>query len=173
MENLRNYVQHCGLAIHYFSLPENIEGEGDTRFMKHGINIYSTREELEKDPKFSKRPVFSECTERINLVRTIRKYIEQLSSIHIEIRSLIEDNILKSRAFIEDIIFEYKDVNDNNALGLYACGADSTDPLSEVKIKVSLLLDWDDVRVSLISKNRKLTNNSKHYISGHYLQQGI
>lgn len=166
MENLRNYVQHCGLAIHSFSLPSQWEGDGDSRLMRNGIKIYSTREELGQDPKFSKRPVFAECTDKINLIKSIRKYVEKLSLIHDEIRTLIEGNLSESRNCIEKIISEYKAVNNNDALGIYAYSVDSGDPLGDVTTKVPLLLDWDNVRLNLVKKNKKLTNNSKRYISG-------
>lgn len=169
MENLRNYVQHCGLAIHSFSLPSDWEGEGDSRLMKNCIKIYSSREELGLDPKFAKRPVFFECTDKINLIKSIRKYIEQLSLVHNEIRSLIEKNLAESRKCIENIISEYKILNGNNALGVYAYSVDSGDPLGDVAIKVPLLLDWDNVRLNLVDKNKKLTNISKRYISGNCL----
>lgn len=169
MENIRNYVQHCGLAIHSFSLPMNWEGEGDSRLMKNGIKIYSTREELGQDPKFSRRPVFAECADKINLTKSIRKYIEKLSSIHDEIRTLIEWNLKESRNCIENIISQYKAINDNDALGIYAYSVDSDDPLGHITTKIPLLLDWDNVRLNLIKKNKKLTNNSKRYISGNCL----
>ncbi|MBJ7553428.1 hypothetical protein [Marinomonas spartinae] len=166
MDNLRNYVQHCGLAIHSFSLPSQWEGDGDSRTMRNGIKIYSTREELGQDPKFSKRPVFTECTDKINLVKSIRKYVEKLSLIHDEIRTLIEGNLSESRNCIEKVISEYKAVNNNDTLGVYAYSVDSGDPLGDVTTKVPLLLDWDNVRLNLVKKNKKLTNNSKQYISG-------
>ncbi|MBY7876772.1 hypothetical protein KW414_15690 [Vibrio fluvialis] len=169
MENLRNYVQHCGLAIHSFSLPSQWEGDGDSRLMRNGIKIYSTREELGQDPKFSKRPVFAECADKINLIKSIRKYVEKLSLIHDEIRTLIEGNLSESRNCVEKIISEYKAVNNNNALGIYAYSVDSGDPLGDVTTKVPLLLDWDNVRLNLVKKNKKLTNNSKRYISGNCL----
>jgi len=166
MESLRNYVQHCGLAIHSLSLPSQWEGEDDSRQMRNGVRIFSTLEELGQDPKFSKRPVFKECSEKINLVKAIRKYIERLSIVHSDIRELIESNLIEARANIDGIISKYKSVNNDDALGIYAYGVMSNDPQGQVEIKIPLLLDWDNVRVNLISKNKTLINNSKRYISG-------
>lgn len=169
MDNLRNYVQHCGLAIHSFSLPSQWEGDGDSRLMRNSIKIYSTREELGQDPKFSKRPIFTECTDKINLIKSIRKYVEKLSLIHDEIRTLIEGNLSESLNCIEKIISEYKAVNNNDALGIYAYSVVSGNLFGDVTTKVPLLLDWDNVRLKLVKKNKKLTNNSKRYISGNCL----
>jgi hypothetical protein len=166
MENLRNYVQHCGLAVHSLSLSSRWEGEDDTRQMRNGMGIFATVEELGQDPKFSKRPVFKECPEKINLVKAIRKYIERLSFVHSDIRDLIEKNLLESRSNIEEIISKYKSINNNDALGIYAYGVASDDPQGHVEIKIPLLLDWDNVRINLITKNKTLINNSKRYITG-------
>ncbi|MEZ9906354.1 hypothetical protein AB4343_16135 [Vibrio breoganii] len=169
MENLRNYVQHCGLAIHSFSLPSFWEGEDGSQLMVNKLKIHSTKSELGQDPKFSKRPVFKECSDAIELVFAIRAYVECMSTVHSDIRDLIEPNVNRARADIEDILSDYKQVNSNDTVGTYAYGVASGNPWDKVESKLPLLLDWDNVRISLKAKNKKLTKLSKRYVSGNCL----
>lgn len=169
MENLRNYVQHCGLAVHNLSLPFAWEGEGDFKQMVYKIRIFSTKSELEQDPKFKKRPVFNECSEKIDLIAATRVYIECLSKVHSDIRNLVEKNINQARSSMEAIISEYEQANNGKSLGISAYGVNSDNPLDNVVCEIPLLLDWDNLRINLLDKNKKLTHLSKYYVSSSYL----
>lgn len=91
------------------------------------------------------------------------------SNVHKRIRDLINFNVSLSRADIEDVIHRYKEVNAGDAIGISAYSVEEDDPSSMPIDKISILLDWDNVRLNLNEKNQSSKNMSKWYVSGSYL----
>lgn len=165
MEALRNHVQHYGLAVHSVSLPSKWIGEDENRQFVHQILIYATKAELSHNTDF-KKSVFTEMPEKVELIKAIRIYIGCLSNVHERIRKLIKTNVSLSRANIEDVIHRYRENNSGDSIGLSAYTVEVNDPAAKPTEQVALLLDWDDVRLSLINKNRACQNISRWYVSG-------
>lgn len=165
MEALRNHVQHYGLAVHSISLPIKWVGANEERQLINQMKIYATKVELSQDGDF-KKAVFNEMSEKVELIKAIRTYVGCLSSVHQSIRALIHVNVSLSRANIEDVIHKYKEVNSGNAIGLFAYTVDVDDPSDEPVEKFPLLLDWDNVRLSLVNKNRAFPSIDRWHVSG-------
>ncbi|MCD9463030.1 hypothetical protein CJF25_08520 [Photobacterium phosphoreum] len=168
MEALRNHVQHYGLAVHSLSLPSKWVGENESEQMINQLKINSTKDELSQNKEF-KSSVFSEMPEKVELTKAIRIYIGCFSNVHKRIRDLINFNVSLSRADIEDVIHRYKEVNAGDAIGISAYSVEEDDPSSMPIDKISILLDWDNVRLNLNGKNQSYKNMSKWYVSGSYL----
>ncbi|PSW91239.1 hypothetical protein [Photobacterium iliopiscarium] len=168
MEALRNHVQHYGLAVHSLSLPSKWVGENESKQMINQLKINSTKDELSQNKEF-KSSVFSEMPEKVELTKAIRIYIGCFSNVHKRIRDLINFNVSLSRADIEDVIHRYKEVNAGDAIGISAYSVEEDDPSSMPIDKISILLDWDNVRLNLNEKNQSSKNMSKWYVSGSYL----
>jgi hypothetical protein len=168
MEALRNYVQHRGLAVHltkHDARRTSIEKEG---LREYSTKLFSRKEELENDGSF-KKSVLEEMSGDIELMSTARKYVESINHAHIQIRELVTLDVKNARELIEGVITDYKNVNNGECLGLSAISYKESEPIDEIINKHQLFLEWDDVRIKLTSKNQRLSNLSKSYVTGNCL----
>ncbi|WP_442960864.1 hypothetical protein [Pseudoalteromonas sp. SWYJZ98] len=168
MEALRNYVQHRGLAVHATKHGSRWLPPEENRLMECGTKIFSHKSELENDKAF-KKAVVNEMNGNVELISTTRKYVESINYVHIQIRGLIEESVKNSRELIEGVISSYEDSNNGHSLGLCATAYESGEPIDTIIKRVQVFLDWDNVRIKLESKNRKLTNLSRRYVTGNCL----
>lgn len=161
MEQLRNHVQHCGLAIHKLSMRSKWSGSDQNRKLEYSIDLSCDKEKLTKDKSFKKR-VLENFSEEISLKTTTRSYIESISKIHQELRELIKTSVLLARKEVENAHHKYSCHYSEKLTGLAAYKKDKSKYLD----KIPLLLDWDDVREKLLLRNHPLINQSKkHSIS--------
>ena len=85
-------------------------------------------------------------------------------SVHALARSMIAESVGFARERIEEAHRRYAAVYSESLVGLSACKL-----LNErLSSSISLSLDWDDVRVKLQNRNRKLTNLRKRYVTGRF-----
>ncbi|UTW49610.1 hypothetical protein [Bacterioplanoides sp. SCSIO 12839] len=168
MEALRNYVQHRGLAVHSTSHSSRRTSSGSDGLMEFGIKLFSHRSEFENDSTF-KRPVLREMPDKVDLIGAARKYVESISDCHIQIRDLISDSVAGARAIISGAISKYSAVNNGDCIGLAAQKYQESKPIERLVETVPILLDWDDVRLKLVSKNKRLTNLSKRCVTSNCL----
>jgi hypothetical protein len=159
-EKLRNHVQHQSLAVH--SVNQDSRWQRDQRV--ETTKVYAFKAELEDSKSFSKK-YLAELPDKIELISVFKKYIELLSKIQSKIRILIKEYVDLSRDLIEGCIAEYSNQNDSDVIGLAAIyfKCDDENNLNKHK-KVPLLLEWDNVRIKLESKNRKLVKFSHRKI---------
>jgi hypothetical protein len=75
---------------------------------------------------------------------------------------MLTDAIESSRKLIEETRCRDSEKYSDNLAGLCACKLDGDKQIKSIP----LLLDWDDVRVTLQKQNRKLINLSKRYATG-------
>ena len=161
MEALRNYVQHRGIPVHWTQ-----QGAGRTSMesdwcLEYHIELASQRSYLEEDRKFNKK-VLAELDEKIDLKSATRSYVESISNVHQSARSMIAKSVTLARELIEDAHHRYAAEYDKSLVGLSACKWSDEKQVSAIP----LLLDWDDIRVKLQKRNKKLTNLRKYYITG-------
>lgn len=161
MEALRNYVQHRGIPVHWIQ-----QGVGRTSMesdwhLEYHIELASQRSYLEEDRKFKKK-VLAELDEKIDLKAATRSYVESISSIHMSARSMIAESVTLARELIEGAHHRYAAGYNESLVGLSACKWSDEKQVSAIP----LLLDWDDIRVMLQKRNRKLTNLRKYYVTG-------
>ena len=160
MEAFRNYVQHRGLAIDLTQRGSRWTSTDEDKLLEYSLNISANRLRLLKDKKMTKK-VLDEMGDKIDLKVAVRHYIERISHIHESVRNLISDRVCISRKTIEDAIELYKSQIDKNSFGVRACVMDRE---KEVE-SIPLLLEWDDIRLSLQTRNKKLVNLSKRYVT--------
>lgn len=161
MEALRNYVQHRGIPVHWAQQGSRWTSLDDDRLLEYSLEFAAERSYLEEDKKM-KKSVLAEIDEKVDLKAATRSYIESISRVHDSARSMIAETTISSRELIENAHRTYSKECSDNLVSLCAWKLDDTNQIASIP----LLLDWDDVRVKLQKRNRKLTNLSKRYATG-------
>jgi len=165
MDALRNYVQHCGLPVHWtseaFAWSEiGKDGIPGHARLEYRLELASSKSVLEEDGVFP-RKVLTESPDRIDLKVTTRGYIESLSEIHCAVRELISGPVKQSRLMFEEAHNMYRNQYKGSLIDLSACKAKD----QELVETVPLLLEWDDVRIKLQKKNQKLINLTRRNVT--------
>jgi hypothetical protein len=164
MEALRNYVQHRGIPVHFVSQGARWTSFEADRLMEFTVHIAAQRSYLEEDEKF-KKAVLNEISKDIDLIAASRQYLESISSINEFVRKLFFEPTTSARTAIEAAHHRYSKVYSETLIGLSALEIDD----SQVISSISLLLEWDDVRIQLQKRNRQLVNLSKRYVTSRVL----
>jgi len=160
MEALRNHVQHRGMAVHGVTMPSRWTSCAEQEFLEHSVSIYALRESLAQDKKF-KKSVLIELPERVDLLAAARRYVESLSTINEFARDRISESVAEGRSVIERARGRFAAVTSESLVGLEAAEFDG-ERRTEC---VALLLDWDDLRIDLQRRNRRLVNLAQRLIS--------
>lgn len=160
MEALRNYVQHRGIPIHFIRHGSRWTSFEADRLMEFSIHIAAQRSYLEEDDKF-KKTVLNEISGDVDLAAASRRYIESISSINEFVRKLLKERTASARTAIEAAHSRYSQVCSGTLIGLCALEIQN----SQATTSIPLLLEWDDVRMQLQSRNRQLINLSKRYVT--------
>lgn len=164
MEALRNYVQHCGLAIHSVSTPTrwtSQDGDGELEF---GLHVFSHREVLNESKRF-KAAILEEMPQKVEIIRASRSYVSSISIVHSELRNTIKSNVAKARKTIQLTIDEYKAINEGCAIGLKALKYENAGCPKNIVDDFPILLEWDDSRIKLESTNCEIKNLEKRFVS--------
>ena len=161
MEALRNYVQHRGIPVHWTQQGSRWTSLEDDGFLEYSMELASQRSYLEEDGEFKKK-VLAELDEKIDLKAATRSYVESISNVHESVRSMIAESVTLARELIEDAHRRYAAVYNESLVGLSACKWSNERQISAIP----LLLDWDNIRVKLQKRNRKITNLRKRYVTG-------
>jgi hypothetical protein len=164
LEALRNHVQHCGLAVHKLSIGSRWTGDPSSSVLEASVLPFAVRRHLAEDNQF-KKTVLLETPEEVNLMGCIREYLQCLGDIHKHLRSIVASAAENARTLLQSHISQHSVASSGQVLGLAAV---RSDPATENQT-VSLLLDWDDVRLQLIKRNRTLANLSRHVVTGRTL----
>jgi hypothetical protein len=161
MEALRNHVQHSGIPVH--QMCQNLEWTAldNSGLLEFSMELASLRSCLREDPQF-KKTVLDELDERVDLKMAARKYVQSVSSVQEAARSIVAEPVKTARERIEGSRRRYGEVSGGDLVGVCACKWSEGRKIAAV----SLLLEWDDMRVRLQARNRRLVNLSKYYVSG-------
>ena len=160
MEALRNHVQHRGTPVHLTTYQSEWKSVETDRYMEFSIRVTATRERLSEDDTF-KKGVLEEMPDDVDLAHALRRYVESISNIHCFARSVIQNDVEAARAFIESLRGRYSQLYSESLVGLSARQVDD-DGLSSAS--VPLELNWDDVRVGLQKRNKRLVNLTKRSV---------
>lgn len=161
MEALRNYVQHRGIPVHMTQHGIRWTSLEDDGFLEYNLELSSSLADLKGDKKFKKRVLY-EIDEKVDLKAATRSYIESISNVHELTRSLIANQVSEARKLIENAHLRFPAKYGKNLSSL--CVLTQSD---EEKIKpLPLLLDWDNIRLELQKRNKKLINLKKRYVTG-------
>lgn len=160
LDALRNFVQHRGLPAHFILIHASVVPPEEDGHIEFSIEFASMREYLAEDPKF-KKEVLAELDEKVDLKKATRSYVESISNVHESARSIIFEYVNSARECIEDAQKRYSEIYPGKLLGLTAYAMDDT----QVVESVPLMLEWDDIRLMLVKRNRKLTNLGRRYVT--------
>ena len=160
MEALRNYVQHRGLPTHLVKYPSRWTSIDEDGLLEYSLEFSSFKDRLMKDKKMKKK-VLINLGDEIDLKMSTRSYVESISNIHYSLRQIIKDSVTDCRNIIETIHNDYIYFFKGRMSSVQACKIDG----QKLVESVPLLLEWDDIRIKLQKKNRKLTNLKKCYVT--------
>jgi hypothetical protein len=161
LEALRNHVQHCGLAVHSLSLRKKWIGEGENRELELSIQPFAERHYLGSDTGF-KATILREMHEKVVLTLVIREYLQCIGDLHKLVRSHVAERVKVARQTIQGHLSNYAKASDGSTIGLTAFRTGHQGQQESVP----LLLDWDDVRVKLVSRNSGLVALGRHVVTG-------
>lgn len=151
MRLLRNHIQHNGLLITNFSLGGvNLSDELREQTLKFEIEKISIKA---RDFKAEK---FEELDEKIDLKKVIRVYVDFIGQIHQKFRESTNEKTKNARNEFEKIFEKYLEHK-----FLYV--AQIVD--DEIKVELPILLNWDNIRLEMIKKNRVPTYFKRHSIN--------
>ncbi|MBN7817719.1 hypothetical protein [Algoriphagus pacificus] len=155
MEALRNHTQHGGQAVHSVSFQANNLKVGDLIRNEYSISIWALKSFLIENSRF-KRGILSKFDDKIDLIFLLRKYIECLNNCHIQIRDMISKIIEDARMDIQTILEDYKNSFNQNPTNLYLVKKNLNG--HDYEEKTSLFLEYDNERIALVNKNKRLSN---------------
>jgi hypothetical protein len=147
MCSLRNHVQHKATAVHGFLADD--DRMRDPNGWVETVTFYANKETLTADKDFKLR-VLNEQPQKIDIRRRARRSVQAVAEVHMALRNLSKDEVARARSAIELATREYKEGGAESVIGLGARRVGDT------TTNVALLLDWDDVRLRLVEKNRSL-----------------
>jgi phosphate uptake regulator len=161
MEQLRNYVQHRGIPVHQLEFGGAWSGGAENRKLEFRPGLFASKEFLSEGKTF-KRTVLNEMPDRVDLHAAVLRYVECISTIHDCARSLVNPRSSAARKLIEEAHAIYAEYSPGKNSALAAI---RRDPEGRDLDHVPLLLEWDDVRLELYRRNRRLVNVTKKVIS--------
>ncbi|MGM9480269.1 hypothetical protein ACS5PN_03655 [Roseateles sp. NT4] len=140
---LRNHVQHQGNAVQGF---EGAEGpKVDANGWADAVRLLAFKNQL--GTADFKAKVLAEQPDKIDVRHRLRMSMEALGKVHLSLREVVASRVDAARSAFEEAIRDYRAAEPPGIAALYARAV--ADPTQAVLI----ILDWDDVRLSLVRKN--------------------
>ena len=161
MEKLRNHIQHFGMPVHNVTHQINVTSLDEDRMIEYSIELESLSNRFFAD-KEMRKAFENKIEEKVDLRKFTRIYVETIGDIQIQIRELIEENVNKNRKIIESAHKQYSADETESFAGLRARKIENNKEVDSIP----LLLEWDDVRIELITRNNNLNNLQKCYVTG-------
>lgn len=150
---LRNYIQHQNSLMIDITLSKNWDNIDKKQLFTY-ISLYVNSDDIKVTNK-TKSIIkdFLQQETKIDLANFTREYVQSISVVHIKIRSIVEKYVENARKEIELEYNKYINNFSKKPIGLQTCMMYG-DQLAEI---CPLILDWDDTRKYLQSKNCILT----------------
>lgn len=141
---LRDRAQHRALPV------DGYDGAKDE------IGFYTSKAKIAADRGSFKKLILDEASDKIYLRKTLRGYMRELSGMHVALRSLVEPEVVASRALLAAAIAQYaQGQKERSHVSSTGIGLESVHYRNSASIDaVPLLLNWDDNRIRLAQKNR-------------------
>lgn len=154
VEALRNHTQHSGLSVHWTGFGMNANQHSERWLTEYNLDFavetiwfdQQTRQRICTDG--DGKPI--EAIDRIHLKLPIRRYVDSLRRIHFQVRDLIDEQVNESRALIKKTLHEYSLEWSCEVTCLEVRKINNSGSVTEKK---QLLLNWDEERIKLQSKN--------------------
>lgn len=164
MSALRNYVQHRGLAIHIVKHNMRWTANDDSGRLENSVAIFARKTNIDEGEGF-KRSVHKEMPSEVNLIYSIRIFLESISKIHSEIRGMVKGSVNLARGEIEEMLSGYSKLTGEESPLVEACLSKMSTCGETVTERTQILLEWDSVRLKLIKRNLILTNLHKRFVT--------
>jgi hypothetical protein len=151
MKFLRNHIQHNGLL--------------NPNFLFSGVNLSdelrkeTLKFEIDKNTikaKWFKLENITDIEDKINLKKAICVYVDFISQVHKQFRDLTNEKTINSRSEFEKIFEKYSEYK-----FLYV--AQKVD--DEIEVELPILVNWDNIRLEMIKKNRVPKAFKRHSIN--------
>jgi hypothetical protein len=159
MEALRNYVQHAGLAVHSVTMGSRWLPAIEPKQLQFSVTPYALKAALESST--FKKSILNESPEKVALIPAARVHVGGVSSTHEKIRKLIEPFVKEARILFEEAITRYEAVATKEYPRLVAIFKED----DVVMEKISIFLDWDNVRQKLLRRNCSVENLAKRFVT--------
>ena len=163
MWDLRNEVLHSSLPTNWVSFSSNRTNSFDDSNPKFEYSLnFGLLKSLARGFKPEELETIS-SNDQIDLMSVTRVYMESLSTIHVKFREYIAKSVSQARSRMEEAFHRYKKVRKDSLTGLYLWKVnDSSDIVEESHFS----LFFDDRRIQLQKKNRKLVNLRNSHVTG-------
>lgn len=165
MDALRNHAIHGDLPVHGAGIGGEWTDLHGEEYLEHTITLRIEKAKLADNAKF-KASVLRDLPDSVDLATAVRSYMGSLNSAHLEIRTLLKEAVNSSRSIITAAIDSHlggrEDASGKAAVGIRAQRLEG----NHVIESVPLLLAWDDVRLKLNERNRKLINLHRRHVTG-------
>lgn len=159
MEALRNHAQHAGLAVHGVTMGGRWLPPNEPKELQFSITPYALKSALE-DSKF-KKTVLDESPDKVLLIPAARAHVGGISLVHKKVRELIAPFVKEARRLFEEAIASHEAKAEKRFLGLAAIVKEE----GVVVEKIPVLLEWDDIRQKLLSRNHPIENLAKRFVT--------
>jgi hypothetical protein len=182
MEALRNHVQHNGSAAHSVCLSKErlhirISKYGrfleEREIIENTVLAFAQKKYIKDNPKF-KKSVCIEMPEKVNLTEAAREYVGCLGDLHELVRAKYKTSIEYSRSQIENarnLFLSANKIPKDIGLAVVMRTENESSEISE-EILTPLTLEWDDVRISLQTRNYAPKNIGEQWTTNHKLLKG-
>lgn len=150
LEALRNHAQHCGLAVHSFTVGAEWIEHKNGRFLEFSAQAHALRRVLNENKKF-KKATLKKMPEKVELSSAFREYIGCIGSMHKIVRLEVEPHTTHARETLEAYIKRHLANNEADQSLLTALEVNSEGSITD---RTLLSLEWDNVRKMLIKRNR-------------------
>jgi len=171
MEALRNYVQHKGFAanscsVHFERVDVGTEGQ-----VACSVTPQLVKQDLAGDTAINARirQDLQGLSDRIDLNPHIRKYVESLSSIHTQVRAIVEPHADNWEDTIREAVAVFKRAighTDQDAPIYVSIFESDPNDLQTLVNSHALPLGFLDYRRQLLQKNRVYDNLSQRFATG-------
>ena len=154
----RNHVQHFTATVDALS----VGGSRDEKSMhlSYVVEPYAEKKRLQLNGDFKKK-LIDEMEDRVDLRKMARGYVSAISEVHHQLRKGSQALVEDSRERISSALRQYEKELGNRPVGLHAIHEKGGEEIEAFP----LLLDWDETRVWLVSRNRRLVGLAKHFVT--------
>lgn len=161
VEGIRNYAQHVSMPISNTAIGGQWSvSEGKKHTSYHAISMVCSKQDLSRKQELA-RTTLTEFEDEIELKFALGKYISALGKLHNDIRRDVKIQVDKSRLNFEKWIANYakRMTIKETPSSLTAMRVED----GAIAESVEIHLNWDDVRLKLVRRNRGIRDFSISY----------
>lgn len=170
MDAIRNHIQHRNLPISGLVLTgTHVDLEGMPA-AKHTIRVIVDVDSMRKDPKVSAKVIAdieSRDNDGVSITPLVRRYVESLGRIHIEIRSMLTENFTAWSEELAAAVEQGRATFGDDVVGLVATRIDENGGHFDSE---HLLIPLGERKAFLERRTAHASALGNHYVSGEALE---